>query len=226
MDNKEYYSIKFIVIGETYVGKTTLIYNYSRNEFNNELNYSSTIGAEFSVKNIKTNDDKTLKLQLWDTAGMESFKSIRQTYYKNAACAIIVYDITNEDSLIQVDKWVEECTLYSNNDNLLIILVGNKTDKNEERKVKEKDGRNMAEKYGIDFYEISALTGYNVNEMFSKVCEKLYNSYKEKGDYNGISKITTNTNINDNEIKTPFLISINNDENSSGRRTNKKCCCC
>ena len=175
--DKDYYSIKFIIIGDTGVGKTQIIYRYTNGEFRNE-NMASTIGVYFSSKNIQISD-KIFHLELWDTGGMESFKSIRQNYYKNAACAIIVYDITNKDTLKSVDKWIEECNFSSNNDNLIMILVGNKTDLIDKRQITEKTGKDYAKNNNMDFYESSALNGYNINEIFTNATRKIYNLIKD-----------------------------------------------
>ena len=135
-----YYSIKFIIIGDTGVGKTQIVYRYTKGEFNDAI--ASTLGTDFSTKNIQIND-KIFHLELWDTAGMESFRAIRQNYYKNAACAIIVYDITKKSSFESIDKWIKECDMYSYNDNLIMILVGNKTDLSDEREVTEEEGKSL-----------------------------------------------------------------------------------
>ena len=220
--DKDYYSIKFIIIGDTGVGKTQIIYRYTNGEFRNE-NMASTIGVDFSSKNIQISD-KIFHLELWDTGGMESFKSIRQNYYKNAACAIIVYDITNKDTLKSVDKWIEECNFSSNNDNLIMILVGNKTDLIDKRQITEKTGKDYAKNNNMDFYESSALNGYNINEIFTNATRKIYNLITdgiEDKEYNGISEINRNTKMT---IDENISLEINTG-NDDIRDKHKSCCC-
>ena len=220
--DKDYYSIKFIIIGDTGVGKTQIIYRYTNGEFRNE-NMASTIGVIFSSKNIQISD-KIFHVELWDTGGMESFKSIRQNYYKNAACAIIVYDITNKDTLKSVDKWIEECNFSSNNDNLIMILVGNKTDLIDKRQVTEKTGKDYAKNNNMDFYESSALNGYNINEIFTNATRKIYNLITdgiEDKEYNGISEINRNTKMTIDENISLEINTVNDDV-----RDNHKSCCC
>ena len=162
MDN---YTVNFIIIGNPNVGKTNIVYRFVNGEFISD--YQNTITVDFSTKKVKI-DNKILKLQIWDTGGSEKFSSIRQPYYKNAACAIIVYDITNEESFKSIDKWIEECD-YCYNNNLIIALVGNKSDLSKDRKVSEEDGKKLKErynKYNIEFYESSALNGYNIGNIF------------------------------------------------------------
>ena len=186
-DEKDYYEVRYIIIGDSAVGKTNIIYRFIKGEFNNEL--ESTIGVDFLSKNIKK-DDIILKLQLWDTNGMEKFKSIRQNYYKNAACAIIVYDITNEKSFKSINDWIEECKNNAYNENLIIILVGNKTDLSDQRKITEEEGESLGNKYNMRFYESSALTGYNINTIFNESSDMIYELIKNPKDkeYKGITK--------------------------------------
>ena len=116
-EDKIYYSIKFIVIGDQSVGKTNIISRFTKGEFSN--NYIITIGLDYVSYNIKI-DNKLFRLQIWDTAGSERFRSVTKGYYSNSACALIVYDITNEKSFDSIKEWVKECKLYSNNNTFSI----------------------------------------------------------------------------------------------------------
>ena len=227
MDN---YTVNFIIIGNPNVGKTNIVYRFVNGEFISD--YQNTITVDFSTKKVKI-DNKILKLQIWDTGGSEKFSSIRQPYYKNAACAIIVYDITNEESFKSIDKWIEECD-YCYNNNLIIALVGNKSDLSKDRKVSEEDGKKLKErynKYNIEFYESSALNGYNIEEIFFNSCRKVNELIKNENEGNGIE--INNEDNEDNEIydKTILRISLvnkneKNNNNNNNNITNKTCSGC
>ena len=162
------YLLKYIIIGDAAVGKSNLLLRYAHGEFNPV--YQITIGVEFGAKNVNIND-KLYRVQIWDTAGQENFRSITRAYYKNSVCALVVYDISKRDSFNNLSLWIEDCKNQSPK-TIYMILVGNKSDLEDKREVTLEEGKELADKYGIDFYETSAKTGYNVEEIF-------FNSAKE-----------------------------------------------
>lgn len=222
MDEKlnKYFTVKYIIIGDSGVGKTNIIYRFVNGEF--ESNLQATIGLEFSIKDIQI-EDTIFHLNLFDTGGSDSFESLRQNYYNNTACAIIVYDITNQSSFDSINKWINECE-YSHNQDLIKILVGNKSDLSlEGRKISEEDGKNLADKYGIDFYETSALTGYNIDNLFYDSLRKVYqiiekNINDEEKEIKGIS--IYNGDINEN------MTIINKNKEEEIDRNDKSSCHC
>ena len=161
------YLLKYVIIGDPEVGKSSIMKRYAHNTFHK--NYFPTIGVDYSSKFIDLNN-KTYKIQIWDTAGQERFRTITLTYYKCCACALVVYDITNKDSFNNVTTWIENCKNYSTEE-ILIILVGNKSDLNDKRQVSTEEGEDLADKFGILFFEISTNTGENVNNVFEKSIE-------------------------------------------------------
>ena len=173
-EKKIYYSIKFIIVGDQSVGKTNIIHRYAKGTFSNQ--YMITIGMDYLSQNIELNDH-IFHLQLWDTAGSEAFRSVTRGYFSNSTCAIIVYDITSEKSFASVKEWVEECKLYTNK-NTHLVLVANKTDLEEERKITKEQGEELAQEYGMEFYESSALSGSNINEIFVNSCKFIDNNIK------------------------------------------------
>lgn len=187
--NKHFYSIKFIVIGDQSVGKTNIIRRFAKNEFSNE--YFITIGMDFLSYNIEINN-RVFNIQLWDTAGSERFRSVTKGYFSNSACAIIVYDITNTKSFNSIKDWVEECKLYTNN-NIHLVLVGNKNDLKEQREISKEEGEEFAAQNGMYFFEASALTGENIENIFVESCTKINenidnNVYNLEDPSNGIKK--------------------------------------
>ena len=118
------------------------------------------------AKNIQVND-RTVRVQIWDTAGQEAFRSITRSYYKSSTCAFIVYDITNKKSFTNVVSWLNECREMCYKD-ILICLVGNKTDLDSKRAVSKEEGQKFADDNGLLFFETSAQDGTNIEELFNK----------------------------------------------------------
>ena len=167
MTEEKCYVVKIIIIGNQSVGKTNIVTRYVKGEFSED--YMITIGMDFLTCNLKS-DDKIFKLRLWDTAGSEKFRSITKGYYSNTCCALIVYDITNQNSFDSVKHWIEDVKNYADKDTHL-VLVGNKIDLKDQRKISKEDGQNLATQNGMDFYESSALTGENINNIFEGICK-------------------------------------------------------
>ena len=142
------YLIKYIIIGDSNVGKSNLLIKFTHGIFKEE--YQSTLGVEFGTKNIDI-EKKIYRIQIWDTAGQECFKSITKGYYKNTACGIIVYDITNRNSFNNVSSWIDDCK-YLCPKNIVMALVGNKSDLYDKRVVTTEEGKELAENHGIGFY--------------------------------------------------------------------------
>jgi small GTP-binding protein len=216
--NKNFnYSFKYIIIGDAAVGKSNLLIRYVYGEFNKD--YQNTIGVEFGVKNINIKN-KICRIQIWDTAGQETFKSITKGYYKNSVCAIIVYDITRRDSFNNINTWINDCkTICSKT--VSMVLVGAKSDLEINRQVMKEEGEELAEKNGIPFYETSAKTGENVNEVFFKsaeeIVEKINKGFYDLDDENcGIKLGPSETKKNINKVEDL--------KNNQEIKKQKKCC--
>jgi len=190
------YTIKYIIVGNAYVGKSNIIYRFVENKFSE--NYRATINLDFSYKNMKIND-KIFRIQLWDTAGQEEFQSISRGYYKSGACALVVYDITDRETFNNVSSWVEEC---KNNgpSTITLVLVGNKIDLEDKRQVTYEEGEDFANRNNMQFYETSALNGTNIDKLFNDTVESINrkieeNYYKDKDcgiEFNTQNKINLN----------------------------------
>ena len=144
---------KFIIIGDSNVGKSSLMTRFIYDSMIND--YESTVGVDFGSKMIDLNNKK-IKLQIWDTAGQESYRSITRSYYKNTACCLIVFDITNKKSFENISRWVDELYIIKPNP-IIKTLIGNKYDMKNDRKVTYTDAINLAIKNDMEYFETSAI---------------------------------------------------------------------
>lgn len=164
-DHEYDYVIKIVVIGDSYVGKSSILTRYCDSDFS--PTFITTIGIDFKVRTVKINN-KNVKLQIWDTAGQERFKSITTSYYRGAKAIMIVYDITSQDSFNHVREWMSNIDHHCDNDRNAPhkVLIGNKSDLEEKRVITEKDGLVLAQKNHFEFIEVSAKTGTNIEKVF------------------------------------------------------------
>ena len=177
MSSKYDYLLKYIIIGDQAVGKSNLLLRFANGEFKDE--YQATLGVEFGAKNLNVKN-KLCRIQIWDTAGQEIYKSITRAYYKNCACALIVYDISNRESFDNVKTWIDDCKVQCPK-TVYMILVGNKCDL-DKREITYDEGQELANGFEIDFFETSAKTGQNVEELFTHTAEDILRNI-EKGNY-------------------------------------------
>ena len=163
------YLFKILIIGDSSVGKTSIMNRYTSEMYNDE--HISTVGVDFKIKLLKI-DGFTIKLHIWDTAGQERFRAITKSYYKSADAFIFVYDVSNMESFENIRIWLKEVNNSSAN-NEYKVLVGNKTDLEYERQVGTIDGQNLAKDNGMSWSEASVKNGQNINEIFTKICKYL-----------------------------------------------------
>ncbi|EPY51783.1 GTPase Ypt3 [Schizosaccharomyces cryophilus OY26] len=176
------YLFKTVLIGDSGVGKSNLLMRFTRNEFNIES--KSTIGVEFATRNIVL-DSKKIKAQIWDTAGQERYRAITSAYYRGAVGALIVYDITKQSSFDNVGRWLKELREHADS-NIVIMLVGNKTDLLHLRAVSTEEAQAFAAENNLSFIETSAMDASNVEEAFQTVLTEIFrivsNRSLESGD--------------------------------------------
>ncbi|CAJ1056673.1 ras-related protein Rab-8B-like [Xyrichtys novacula] len=155
------YLFKLLLIGDSGVGKTCLLFRFSEDSFN--TTFISTIGIDFKIRTIEL-DGKRVKLQIWDTAGQERFRTITTAYYRGAMGILLVYDICNEKSFENIKNWIRNIEEHASSDVEKMIL-GNKCDMTDRRQVSKDRGEKLAIDYGVKFLETSAKSGLNVEEV-------------------------------------------------------------
>ncbi|XP_009602059.1 ras-related protein RABE1c-like [Nicotiana tabacum] len=164
------YLVKLLLIGDSGVGKSCLISRFSDGSFT--TNYISTIGIDFKTRTIEL-EGKRIKLKVWDTAGQERFKSITTAYYRGAMGILLVYDVTDESSFNNIRNWIRSIEQHGS-DNVNKILVGNKADMDESKRVvPTSTGQALADEYGIKFFETSAKTTLNVEQVFFSIANEI-----------------------------------------------------
>lgn len=165
---------KLVLLGESAVGKSSLVLRFVKDQFDDYR--ESTIGAAFLTQTIALDDHTTVKFEIWDTAGQERYKSLAPMYYRNANCAVVVYDITHASSLDKAKSWVKELQRQAN-ENIIIALAGNKLDLVNEhpdkRAIPAAEAQAYAREAGLLFFETSAKTAENVRELFTAIARKL-----------------------------------------------------
>lgn len=160
---------KLVFLGDQSVGKTSIITRFMYDKFDNT--YQATIGIDFLSKTMYL-EDRTVRLQLWDTAGQERFRSLIPSYIRDSSVAVVVYDVTNRQSFLNTLRWIEEVRNERGSD-VIIVLVGNKTDLVDKRQVSIEEGDSKARDLAVIFIETSAKAGFNIKALFRKIAAAL-----------------------------------------------------
>ncbi|XP_060063031.1 uncharacterized protein LOC132543533 [Ylistrum balloti] len=169
------YLFKYLLIGDSGVGKSSLLLRFADDVFSET--YISTIGVDFKIRTVNL-EGKTVRLQIWDTAGQDRFKTITSSFYRGAHGIMLVYDVTDMQSFRHVRDWIQEVDKYGGGDTTM-ILVGNKSDMNSKRLVTYDMGKEYAESLGISFVETSAKSSTNVESLFVTMASEIKNQIVE-----------------------------------------------
>ncbi|XP_038670036.1 ras-related protein Rab-27A [Scyliorhinus canicula] len=172
------YLIKFLALGDSGVGKTSFLYQYTDAKFNSK--FITTVGIDFREKRVvykpsgpdgNAGRGQRIHLQLWDTAGQERFRSLTTAFFRDAMGFLLIFDLTNEQSFLNVRNWISQLQMHAYCENPDIVLCGNKCDLEDQRAVKEAAAKELAEKYGLPYFETSAATASNVNKAVETLLE-------------------------------------------------------
>ena len=210
---QEILDFKIIVIGDSFVGKSSLILQATTKQFNYE--YNATIGFDFLQFICKINN-VILKMQIWDTCGQEIYRSLIHSFYSNSSLSILVYSIIDKNSFNNLDGWLKEIKTFTS-PTQPIFLIGNKIDLENERKVNQKDVDIFVKNNKIDYFiQTSAKDNKNISNVFFQAAKVLYNQYKNYNNINlqnqlniNVEKLDKNLNLKEEKIK---------------NKKHKKCC--
>ena len=198
------YIIKILTLGDTLVGKSSIVLRFSDNRFDD--NQLATIGIDYKTKYIKVKD-ASVKVLLWDTAGQEKFRNIARQYYKGANGVLLIYDVCDRKSYERIGFWMDELKQNNEIEQLYIILVGNKIDLEEKRVITREEAEKYAEDNNINYLEVSAKTGEGILDLFNEVT---------KGT---MDKVFNDQDNNEDKEKIKTYLDTN-----SNRKRKKKCC--
>ncbi|EWS72497.1 small guanosine triphosphatase family Ras family protein (macronuclear) [Tetrahymena thermophila SB210] len=207
---------KIVLIGDSGVGKSCLISRFTKDQFSMEQ--QPTIGVEFSTKTIKISD-KIIKAQIWDTAGQERYRAITSAYYRGAAGALIVFDITKQTSFENLAKWYKELQEHSDVQ-IVTMLIGNKCDLADQRNISKDAASKFAQEYDMAYLETSALHSTNVEQAFHQIIKYIYDStISGNTQRKSIAKFGKNIQTLSLENK------LKNKDQKQESEDNKKSCC-
>ncbi|KAG0465015.1 hypothetical protein HPP92_019179 [Vanilla planifolia] len=192
------YVFKVVLVGDSAVGKSQLLARFTRNEFS--LDSKATIGVEFQTRTLAV-DHKIIKAQIWDTAGQERYRAVTTAYYRGAMGAMLVYDLTKRQSFDHVARWLEEVRNHADK-NIVVMLIGNKSDLSTLRAITTEDAREFAQRENLFFMETSALESTNVEPAFLTILMEIYRIARKKSlvandeqESNGNSTVLKGTKI-------------------------------
>jgi len=205
----DFSTCKVVLLGESGVGKTSIISRYINNTFSGVL--MTTTGASFTTKKVEIDPEHIVTLQIWDTAGQERFRSLARLFYQNAAAAILVYDITRKETFIQLQNyWIKEIKDNASPD-IILAIAGNKSDEYEKEEVTLDEGKQFADENKAIFKTTSAMKSQGIDDLFRLIAEK----------FNDPEKMI-NSELNGHEAEFRKKIQINNKKKAKEEKSN--CC--
>ncbi|KAH8414925.1 hypothetical protein KR215_011039 [Drosophila sulfurigaster] len=186
-------NFKAVLLGEGCVGKTSLVLRYMEDKFNTQ--HLSTLQASFVTKKVTLPDERRAQLNIWDTAGQERFHALGPIYYRGSDGALLVYDITDQDSFQKVKSWVRELKQMRGSE-IALIIVGNKTDLEEQRAIEYETAQRYAQTVGAQYVETSAKENEGVSELFELLTQLMVEHHGQKQQPNDTNNTHSNSNSN------------------------------
>jgi small GTP-binding protein len=200
---------QLLIVGDTTVGKTSILTRFTENKFNQ--NYLATVGLDFFTKDVDfTNPKRRVRIKIWDSAGQERFRSLTQSFFRNANGIIIVYDVSNIESFENLKYWIQSINTQLGNNDIHTIVIGNKIDL--ARDVKKEDAENFCKEKGYKYFEVSAQKGEGIEEAINYLVEL-------------VIKSNSKNNKNNNTIKLKMEKSNKNNSNKTKKDKKKDDCC-
>ena len=208
-ENDDFTVCKVVLLGETGVGKTSIISRYVHNNFSEVL--MSTTGASFATKKLEIDSEHKIKFQIWDTAGQERFRSLAKIFYQNASVAVLVYDITRRDTFDKIKNfWIKEIKENAPSD-IILALAGNKSDNYENEVVNLSEGKKLAKEIDAIFQSTSAMLSHGIDELFLSIGKKFM--------YPAGSFSESNLTKKEEEFRKGVKL-----KNQKKKKVKKKCC--
>ena len=221
--------IKIVLVGESGVGKTSIIKRFVENNF--EYNMQPSFGGSFFAKNLVFDDGEKLTLNIWDTAGQEHYRSLTQMFYKDAKVAILVYDITQYNKYDELTKYWYNKVKENSASDIILVLAANKSDLAEQEEVNEENAKKFAEDNNIDFFSVSAKKNYGIKDLFTQIVKKLtgrgdfrFIDNQEELNMQGEIKNANNSNKKNIGKSMSVKLKLPTDNNINNDNKKKKCC--
>lgn len=199
-------NVKILLLGDSGVGKTCMMMKFTESTF--DSNFITTIGIDYKYKVVNI-EGKPIRLEIWDSAGQERFRSITSSYLRGAHGILLCYDISDVNSFYHIEDWLNQIAEYSDV-NVNKLLVGNKCDKELQRHVTTQDGETLAQSHGMQFIEVSAMTGKNIDKCFTTITKMVLDRMKGIPSNNGMrSQNHFQLSSNEPKVKMPDLSCCN-----------------
>lgn len=219
------YIMKIILLGDTHTGKTNFLNTYIKECNDDNIPNMPTIGVDFGCKTIEISNDLSFKIQCWDTAGQESYRTIIRTYYRNSCGIILLFDLTNTKTFENLDIWLNDIKSYSICDHAHpILLLGTNSDKTDSRKISKHTAIQYANYNNLSYYELSTFDYDSIHRMMKIYLFKVYNTLKDTN-CQGIKELKNNDNQNNNQNDNNILDFDNKNNNIDNDNDKDKTCC-
>ena len=225
-EEEEIESCKVVIVGESGVGKTSILSQFINDTF--QINTESTSGATFSSKTVLCSNNNKIKLEIWDTAGQERFRALTKMFYKDAGAAIIVYDITKKESFKEIQNyWVKQIKEF--NDKIILVIVANKSDLLENEGTNEEEARKYANQINASFIVSSALNKSGIYDIFLTIGNRYFkidnDDDKNNNNNNKENNDNKDNNVNDKPKNNNIKLNIDNVKKQNVEKKKKKGCC-